>query len=343
MFGTTNAAEIAKSIATGAFQPNIRLTNLSTAYFQADDDFVATKLFPQVPVQLSTSRYYKFSKADLARDNMQRKPAFGKVTPMPLALADDLYDCKIDQLIIGIDQLSALNYQRTNAPGVADPRAAKVRAATEQAKLHMDILFAQNYFKTGVWTTELTGKTTIPGSNEFWQFDNANSDPVKIIDTLSLEIKRNGRRRPNKIGLGAETFRALKNNASVLERIKYSGSTANPATVNENVLAQLFGVSQVAVLESTYNAADIGKTEDMQFVCDPKGALLLYAPDSPQIDEPSAGYTFMWDMLGDGSPMPMTQWLGESGTHSEFIEGLCAPDMKIVGQDLAVYLGSCVG
>ena len=343
MFGTETTANISKAIATGGFKPNIRLTNMSTAYFQADDDFVATKLFPRVPVQLATSFYYKFGKAELARDNIQRKPEFGKVTPMPLGLTDDNYNCKVDQLIIGIDQISSLNYRRTNAPGAADPRTAKVKAAAEQAKLHLDIIFADKFFKSGVWENQKTGASATPsGANQFWQFDNDNSDPVRVFDDISLEIKKNGRRRPNKLGLGAETFRALKNNKSILERVKYSGSTANPATVNENVLAQLFGVQQVAVLESTYNKAALGETADMDFVCDPKGALLLYAPDSPAIDEPSAGYTFMWDMLGDGSPMPTTQWEGEPGTHSEFIECLCAPDMKITGQDLACYLTGCV-
>lgn len=46
MFGILTPAQVQKSIADGGFKPNIRLTNLSTAYFQAEDDFVATKLFP---------------------------------------------------------------------------------------------------------------------------------------------------------------------------------------------------------------------------------------------------------------------------------------------------------
>lgn len=342
MNGNLRPADIQKSIATGGFVPNIRLTNMSTAYFQAEDDFVATKLFPRVPVQLATSNYYKFNKGDLARDNMQVKPMFGKVQPMPMSLSEETYSCEVNQLIIGIDQISALNYQRTNAPGVADPREAKVRTATEQAKLHLDVLFADNFFKSGVWTNEWTGVASNPSGSQFVQFDNANSDPIALFDALCMDLKRNGRRRPNKLGLGAETFTALKNNPSIIERIKYSGSSANPATVNEKVLAELFGLKEVVVLESTYNKAGLGG-ENMDFICDPKGALLLYATDAPAIDEPSAGYVFTWDMLGDGSPMPITQYEGEKGTHSEYIEALCAPDMKIVCQDLGVYLASCVG
>ena len=38
----------------------------------------------------------------------------------------------------------------------------------------------------------------------------------------------------------------------------------------------------------------------MRFICNPDDALLTYTTASPSIDEPSAGYTFTWDMLGNG-------------------------------------------
>lgn len=341
MFNQITAGQIAKSLADGGFKPNIRLTNMSTAYFQSADDYVATKLFPMVPVQLSSANYFKFSKADLARDAMQRKPQFGKVQPMSFGTTEDTYNCKVDQLIIGIDQISAVNYQRIKAAGMADPREAKVRLATEQAKLHLDVMFAESFFKTGIWGADYTGTTSTPSGNQFYKFSDSNSDPIKFFDNLSVEFKKENRRRPNKLALGAETFRALKNNAAIIERIKYSGSSANPAIVNEKVLAELLGMEEVVVLESTYNKAGFLGEADMDFVCDPKGALLLYTTKTPQIDEATAGYTFTWDMLGDGSPMPISQYEGEKGTHSEFIEALCAPDMKIVCADMGVYLTAC--
>ena len=341
MFNQVSAGQIAKSLADGGFKPNIRLTNMSTAFFQAADDYVATKLFPMVPVQLSTASYFKFSKADLARDAMQRKPQFGKVQPMSFGSTEDTYNCKVDQLIIGIDQISAVNYKRINAPGMADPRQAKVRLATEQAKLHLDVLFAESFWGAGIWGSDYAGVTTTPSGQQFYKFSESNSDPIKFFDALSVEFKKENRRRPNKLALGAETFRALKNNPSIIERVKYSGSSANPAIVNEKVLAELLGLEEVVVLESTYNKAGFGSEADMDFVCDAKGALLLYTTKSPQIDEATAGYTFTWDMLGDGSPMPVSQYEGEKGTHSEFIEALCAPDMKIVCADMGVYLSGC--
>ena len=98
--------------------------------------------------------------------------------------------------------------------------------------------------------------------------------------------------------MGYDTFNALKEHPDLLERVKFTGSTANPAKVNEKVLAELFGVEQVKVLDATYNAAEEGQEDEMKFICEPDGALLTYTTPNPSIEEPSAGYIFTWDMLG---------------------------------------------
>ena len=330
-------AQIAKG-----WKPNNYLTNLSVAHFQPDDWFVSPFIFPVVPVQLSTSHYYKFSKADLARDNVQRKPQFGKVQPMIFGSEEALYKCEVDQIIVGIDQIGTLDYQRAGTPGISDPRRAKVRLATEQMKLHMDRVFAEGYFKTGIWTNEYTGVTgAAPAGKQFYKFDDANFDAVHFFGGLRTEMKRNGRRNPNTLALGVEAYEGLKRNPEILERVKYSGSTANPATINQNVLAQLLEIDRVVVLNSTYNAGGLGE-EDMQFICDSKGALLCYAAPNPAIDEASAGYTFAWDMLGNGQYLAFDQYEGEKGTHTEYVEGLMSYTPEKVCDELGYFLTECV-
>lgn len=338
----TSISNLRVEIAKG-WKPNNYLTNMSMAYFQEEGDFVAPAIFPICPVGLSSSYYYTFSKADLARDNVQRKPAFGKVNPALMGQTDSTYKCEVDQVILGIDQIDALNYQRAKAPGVADPRRAKVRFATEQLKLHLDLIFAQNFFNANAWQNVWTGVAGpgAPGANQFLKFTDDNFDPVNFFDARMAEIKQNGRRRPNRLALGMDAFNALKNHPDIIERVKYTGSTANPAIVTTTALASILQIEKVKVLESTYNAGGIGQ-EDMQFVCAPDGALLCYATDNPSIDEPSAGYIFTWDMLGNGQYVALDQYEGEKGTHSEFVEGLMSTDMKKTSDDLAIYFDQCV-
>ena len=80
----------------------------------------------------------------------------------------------------------------------------------------------------------------------------------------------------------------------------------------------------------------------MDFVCEADGALLCYTTNSPRVDEPTAGYIFTWDMLGNGNWMVTDRWDGEDGTHSSFVEGLMACEMKKTSDDLAEYYSDCV-
>lgn len=336
-------AQLTYEIQKGSFKPHIYLTNMSMAYFQDASRYVAKSIFPICPVQISSARYYMFAKEDLLRDNVARKPEFGKVQPAQMGQADQSYSCHVDQVIVGIDQINALNYQRTNAPGAADPRRAKVKFIAEQMNLHQDIVFAENFFKEGVWGNEWAGGDSYDQDGKtFVKFNDENCDPVVLIDDLCTEVEQNTGRRPNRLALGKSAFNALKANPIVVERVKYGGSSANPATVNERVLAELFGIERVVVMSSIYNKAGFGTAADMNFICDPTSALLAYATPAPAIDEPSAGYIFTWDMLGNGQYMPTLQYPGEGGVHAEFIEGLFAADMKKTADDLAVFLKDCV-
>ena len=281
---------------------------MSMAYFQGDDKYVAKKVFPIVPVQLSTSYFYEFSKGDLARNNVRRKPQMGKVEPAIMGHTENSYRCFVDQVITGIDQIMSLDYQRTNAPASIDPRASKARFIAEQMNIALDIQFADAFFKTGVWTNEWTGYTSHDATNKkFIKFNDSNCDPIVLFDALKTDMQEEGRRLPNKLCLGIEAFNGLKNNEAVVERVKFGGSTANPATVNKQVLAELLGFDEVLVFESTYNDAAPGEADNMKYICEPKDALMTYTTAAPQIDEPSAGYIFAWDMLGNGAYMPRSE------------------------------------
>lgn len=335
--------EVAAAVQKGIFKPHIYLTNVCLSYFQNMSGFVARKVFPIVPVPTSSAHYYEFDKGDLARDNMARKPEFGHVSPGIYGKRDKFYHCEVDQVITGVDQISTLDFQRTNAPAIIDPRRSKVRWVAEQMNIHLDRIWAGKYFNAASWTHVYTGVNTgTPGASQFYCFDNANSDPVTFFNQLRNRMLLAGLRKPNKMVLGANVFIALTVNPSILERIKYQGSEANPANVTANVLAQLFGLDEIVIAESVYNAAPYGAEDDMRFICNPDDALLTYTTSSPSIDEPSAGYTFTWDMLGNGQYTAVQQYLGEAATHTEFIEGLLCTDPEITSTDLGVFLKGAV-
>ena len=339
--GHNNAAAIAVDIAKG-WKPNYYLTNMAMSYFQAPGMNVAPSIFPILPVQASTGNYYIFNKEEIAKDQVKRKPKFGAVDPAVFSHSDDTYKCEVDQIIVGVDNITALDYQRTGAPATIDPRRAKVKQVSEQMNLHLDMVFANKFFNADAWANVKTGEATASTSKQFVHFDDANADIVGQFDEMKKEILLNGRRMPNKLCLGYRAYKAIKNHPQFLERVTGSGSTPNPALVNEQVIAAVLGLEEVKVLYATYNAAEIGQKADMKFVIDDNSALLTYAPKEVDLEEPSAGYIYTWDMLGNGQWMATSQYDGPGGSHSEFIEGLMATDMKKTSDDLATFLTGCV-
>ncbi len=337
------AAGIQADIAKGRFRPHTALSNLALAYYQNDAKCFAKTIFPICPVPLSSDNYYVFDKEDLLRDNWHRKPAYGKVDPAVLSEHTETYACQVDQMIMGIDQIRQTDMDRRMGPSTANTKQQKTKAMAGQANIHQDSMFARAYFNKDAWAHTETGvDSTMPAAGQFIKFSNDNSDPVTLIDERKTEMEQATGRMPNRLALGVNVFNALKKHPAILERVKYGGSTANPATITENVLAQLFGIEKLTIQRSIMNKAELGQAAKMEYIGDPNAFLLAYATNAPSIEEPSAGYIFTWDMLGNGKIFPVLNYLGEEGTHSEFIEGLMAMDMKKTADDLAMFFADAV-
>ena len=331
-------ATISAQIAKGAFRPHTALTNMALAYYQNSKNYFAKAIFPVCRVNLSSDNYYIFNKEDLLRDSWQRKPAYGQVMPAVVSETTGTYACQVDQMIMGIDQIRQTDLQRRQGPGIRDPRQQRTKTIAEQANIHQDILFAENFFKSGVWANEWTGiDDTNTTGKQFIKFSNHNSDPLKFIDERKSEMHGQTGRTPNKLAIGENVFNALKHHPGILERVIHGGTSANPANVTQNALAELFEVDELVVLKSIYNKAKQGKEADMSYIGDPDALLLAYATDAPSPDEPSAGYIFTWDMLGDGQILPIIHRVKDDATHSEEVEGLMACDMKKTADDLAMF------
>jgi hypothetical protein len=61
-------------------QPNINsvhvdaiLTNISVAYLQNQDNFIADKVFPIIPVDKKSDKFFTYTKNDWFRDEAQRR------------------------------------------------------------------------------------------------------------------------------------------------------------------------------------------------------------------------------------------------------------------------------
>lgn len=312
------------------------LTNISVAYIQSASAFVADKVFPVVPVQKQSDRYFAYKREDWYRDEAKER-APGTES------AGGGYD--IDNTPTYFCQKYAYHKDvteedRVNADAPLNPDQDATDFVTTKLLLKREVLWAQRFFTSNVWSTEVTGVAANLAPGQFLQWNDAASTPIEDIDKIQTQMLELTGYKPNKLLLGAWTYKALKNHPDILERIKYT----QRGIVTRDILAALFDVEEVLVAEAVQNLSPKGVTENNQFIYG-KHALLVYAAPRPALKTPSAGYIFAWaGLLGAGAygnrilRFPMDHL----GVGTERIEGEMAFDMKVVAADMGAFFKDAV-
>lgn len=306
------------------------LNNLSTAYIQSQENFIATKVFPVINVDKQTNKYYTFPKAAWFRDDVKRRGDATESAGSGYTLSTDSYSCDVYALHKDIGHLTLGNFDTP-----VEPFGGATRFLTQQFLQRMERQWVTDYFGTSIWGTDVTG-----GSSFTQWSDEAGSDPIEDIETGKETILKNTGFAANTLILGYQVFRKLKKHPDIVDRMKYTSSQ----NITADILARMFEVDRVMVARAIKNTANEGATATMDFTHG-KHALLMYVNPSPGLLEPSAGYTFSWnrprDNSGASSPVVLSRWYNDD-RKAWRIEGEAAWDNKIVATDLGYFFSSAV-
>lgn len=301
------------------------LTNTSIAYIQSADAFAHTRVFPQCPVLKSTDNYFLFTKdywfkteAAIQADGQETVGTHFHVDNRPN------YNCKV----WGIHQ-DIGDFMRGNVDAPIDLDKTISQFLTQKQLLRREIEFINSYMKPGTWAgMGAVGTDFTPTP----KWDTAGSTPVTDIDVLCSKVLQGTGFKPNKLVIGDNVFRAIKNNASVLDRIKFT----QRGLVTTDLLASLFGLDEVIVAQGTVNTSPDGKPANMTFLTG-NTFLLCYAAPAPALMWPSAGYIFTWQGLFGGDAMgARVRKIRMEARGADRIESQMAWDMKMVSADLGI-------
>ncbi len=316
------------------------LTNVAVAYFQSDDNYIADKVFPMVPVQHQTDVYFVWSKADFFRDEAQQRSDATESAGTGVNLTTQTYSAKIWALHQDIGP-----QVRANADPAVDLDVVVSRQLMQKLMIRRDRIFQTAFMTTGVWGTDVTGNAAgVPGTTTtaFWD-DDANGDPFTDIAVGQSTILQNTGFMPNKLVLSWQAYQALRKHPLVIDRIKYT-NPAYAGTITPQLLASAFDVDQVIVSKAVFNSAAENLAASMSFI-NSKNALLCYAPSAPGLMIPSAGYTFAWqgftglNSLGIRVAQIPMNWLGLGTIRTECDMSF---DMQKVSSDLGYYFSAIV-
>jgi hypothetical protein len=311
---------------------NRPLTDLSVAYIQRAQDFIADKVFPIVPVMKQSDRYFVYTKDWWFRSGAaKRAPASESAgggfhidnTPTYFA---DVWAWHTD-----VDDQT-----RSNADEPVDLDRDATLFVTQTILLRREIQFVNQYMKRGIWQGYLVSSVATdfqPNVNGNGYWDSSTSNPMADVDYLKQSVKSQTGFLPNCLINADDVFFALRNNAAVLDRIKYT----QRGIVSEELLAALFGVEKYLVASAVQNTSQEGQTGSFGFLVQ-NSFLLVYANPAPSILQPSAGYIFSWQgLFGAGAQGNRIKVFRMEHLEADRIEGEMAFDMHLVGADLGVY------
>lgn len=318
------------------------LTNISVAYLQDNDDLIADKVFPTLPVQHQSNKYFLYNRGDFFRDVATRRAPGTESTGGGYNLTTDSYFCDVWAHHKMVDPQIRAN---SDQPLDAD-RDASIWV-TQILGIKREVQFLSKYFTTGVWTGTTTGTDITPGT----KWDVANSVPIEDTEAQQFQIKKLTGKWPNRFVLGANVYKALKNHSEILDRLKYTQRGVITPELIASILAPPSTPEggkvdfQVLVAAGIYNTANEGAADSMNWMADATDALLCYAEPSPGVMRPSAGYIFTWTPIGGyvarirQIPMP---WLGVdvNGNPSVRVEGELTMDAKLVAADMGAYFNA---
>jgi hypothetical protein len=310
------------------------LTNISVAYMQRAENFIADKVFPVVPVDKQSDKYFVYEKNDWLRDEAQVRTDGTESVGSGYNIATATYYADVFAIHKDIGDQTRAN---ADAPINVDREAAEF--VTHRLLTRREIQFNNDFMTTGKWATDVTGVAASPTTGQTVQWsDYTNSDPIEDIERGKAGILSVTGLEANTLVLGYDVFRSLKNHPDLVDRIKYTSSQ----TITEDMLARMFDIERVLVSKSVKATNKEGATGAYGFTTG-KTALLAHVAPQPGILTPSAGYTFSWTGVSQGMGLTIgTSSFRLESLRATRVEAELAFDNKVVANDLGYFWNTIV-
>ena len=288
----------------GDVHVNTLLTQVSIGY--QPSGFFATRVFPTVPVDKQSDIYPVFDKSHWARD-LGGPGAAPTGSGQAVRRAPGTRARTVGYKLTNTNTYRCINYAfgmeipwelRQNADSVFDLDRNATQLLQSLLNLRFDREFAADIVVAASWDPTLTI------SNK-WN-DYAASTPVEDVraglNTLRRATLGMSSGGGVKLLMGALVYQRLLDHPDLIDRFKYGASSAQPAMVTKNLLAQLLGCDEVIVAESVFTSDEEGTAEASATYTDviTDDLLLYWTPPNAQTMAPSGGYLFNWASAAGG-------------------------------------------
>ena len=299
---------------------NRPLTNISIAFMQDANEYVADKVFPRVPVDNKSDSYFVYDKEAFARAIAAPRSGATESVGGGYEVATQSYNCIQKSFHKDVPSDVAANM---DAPLSAERDATEF--VSRALLLQREVDFANKFFLAAPWINN----ATLSGTT---QWSHASSDPILAVKAAIRTVQKACLVKPNTFVCGPEVIDALSEHPDLVDRYKYT----NAQTLTVQMIAQLLGVERILVGEGVQITSKEGQNDTTGYIFG-KHALLVYSAPRPSLMMPSAGYTFTWNAYGNGFGARIKKFPMIELNDAQRIEGDMAYDMKVVAPDCGFF------
>lgn len=299
---------------------NTPLTNISVAYIQDQNNYIAEKVFPRVPVQKQSDLFWIFNKNDFMRDEAKLRAGGTESAGGGFSLTTGSYAAQVRAFHKDIDDQT-----RANADSLLALDTVATQWVTQKLLLSTERLWFNSFFTTGIWGTDIT-------PTNLWS--STLGTPREDIDVGKGVIASTTGITPNTLVVTDKVFYALRSNAEIRDQFKYTSADS----IDEVMMARFFGIDRLLRSRAVVATNAEGGTDNTNYITGSNSALLCYSAAGPSLMQPTAGYTFVWTgFTGSVQGARMKRFRMEP-IESDRIEGEYAVAQKVVAPSLGYFL-----
>lgn len=237
---------------------DVALSNLSIKY--SNEELVGEKLFPALPVDKDSNKYFIYGKENLRTYKTRRAPGT-RANSMDWSVSSDSFKCEEDSLEHPIpDEVR----NEADAPLKPESDASDMLTDTlllgQEARVAALALTAGSYY---------TGHANAAGTK--WD-DFTASDPIEDVRAMNSLIHKQIMRNANTILLGKQVYDVLRNHPAILARL----SDNNTKIVTPALLAILFDVKEVLIGAARQITSAVGAATEASDYVWGKNVILAY-------------------------------------------------------------------
>lgn len=253
------------------------LTNISIGF--TNEGLVGDKLFPPVPVNKQSDKYYVFGREGWLPEDDVRAPGAVAREITGASVSTETYYAVEHAL-----QIAVTDEERKNADNPLSPDRDGTEIVTSKIMLGRERAIQTLATTAGNYAS--TNTVTLSGTDQ-WN-DYTNSDPIADLRTGKRAIHSRIFREPNTLVIPYPVMSILEDHPDFLERIKYS----ERAIFSQELLGAVLGFKTILVPGVGINNAPLGQAESLAYLWG-NDVVMAYVPERPGMKIPAYGYEFV--------------------------------------------------